>query len=168
MLEHVVVIALILGAGYFIVRPLINPAPPGDSSSPKSDDILNQLALKKARVYATIRELEFDLNMGKISMEDFETLKGQYMLDAVDSLKKIDELQSTKTRETGLTGKDMENGIEREISSLRLNRSIKRTNVFCVHCGAKAPYRAQFCSLCGTELVKPCVDMKVREEEAVR
>ncbi len=154
MLEHVVVIALILGAGYFIIRPLTKPGPPDDSSSPKSDDTLKQLTLKKARAYTTIRELEFDLNMGKISMEDFETLKGQYMLDAVDALKKLDEFQSTKTRKAGPTGKDMENEIEREISALRQDRSIKKIHVFCVHCGARAPYRAQFCSLCGAELVK--------------
>ena len=151
MVEHVVVIFLILGAGYFVVRPLVIPRRPDDDSSLKGDDRLKQLTLKKDRAYATIKELEFDANMGKISKEDFEILKRQYMLEAVDSLKEIDELDTVKTKRTGPEGKN----IERKTSALRQNKSANKPQVFCVECGSRAASRARFCPSCGAKLVKP-------------
>ncbi len=151
MVEHVVVIFLILGAGYFVVRPLVIPRQSDDDSSLKGDDRLKQLTLKKDRAYATIKELEFDANMGKISKEDFETLKRQYMFEAADSLKEIDELETVKTKKTGLKEKD----VERKTSTLRQNKSAKKPRILCVECGTRAALRARFCPSCGAKLVKP-------------
>jgi rubrerythrin len=151
MVEHVVVIFLILGAGYFVVKPLIIPRQSDDDSSLKGDDRLKQLTLKKDRAYSTIKELEFDANMGKISKEDVQILKRQYMLEAVDSLKEIDELETVKTKRTGLKEKN----IEKKTSTLRQNKSAKKSQVFCVECGTRAASRARFCPSCGAKLAKP-------------
>jgi len=150
MVEHVVVIFLILGAGYFVVKPLVIPRQPDDDSSLKGDDRLKQLTLKKDRAYSTIKELEFDANMGKISKEDFETLKGQYMFDAADSLKEIDRLETAKTKTTG----PKEKRIEKKTSGIRQNKSAQKSHVFCVECGSRAALRARFCPSCGAKLAK--------------
>jgi hypothetical protein len=50
---------------------------------PKQEDILKELKNKKDGAYAAIRELEFDLSMGKLTEEDFQILKRQYSLEAV-------------------------------------------------------------------------------------
>ena len=96
MLEYVVIICFILAAGYFIIHPLLNPDIYKARVTKTTDERLRELNLRKKGAYATIKELEFDLEMGKVSKKDYETLKGQYTSEAVDSIKEIDKLRSNK------------------------------------------------------------------------
>jgi hypothetical protein len=152
MVEHIVIIGLIVGAGYWIISPLMKSDQLNISLTSESDERLEQLTSEKEGAYATIKELEFDLEMGKLSTEDYETLKGQYMLEALDCMKEIDALQSNESRRESLTEKDIEDEIEQEVSQLRSSRSSKTASVFCTHCGTKASSRDRFCSQCGTRI----------------
>jgi hypothetical protein len=152
MVEHIVIIGLIVGAGYWIISPLLKSDHLNSSLTSESDERFKQLTSEKEGAYATIKELEFDLEMGKLSTEDYETLKGQYMLEALDCMKEIDALQSNQSRKESLTEKDIEDEIEQEVSQLRNNRSKKTDGVFCTHCGTKASSEDRFCSKCGTRI----------------
>ena len=88
---NVVMIVLIVGAGYWIVSPLLRAARSDGASDSRRDEELQQLESRKEGALATIKELEFDLNMGKISDEDYEALKEQYTDDAVGYIKEIEE-----------------------------------------------------------------------------
>ena len=154
MLEYVVIIGLIIGAGFYIISPLLKPDQFNGSCAAGAEEILTELNLKKEGAYATIRELEFDLNMGKLSKEDYKILKVQYMSDAIDCIKAIDELQMNKNRQTGLPAKDLENEIEREISVFRASGLATAVEVFCTQCGQRASSEDRFCSKCGAELTK--------------
>jgi hypothetical protein len=154
MLEYVVIIGLIIGAGFYIISPLLKPDQFNGSSATGADEMLTELNLKKEGAYATIRELEFDLNMGKLSKEDYEILKAQYVRDAIDCIKAIDELQMNKNRQTGLSVKDLENEIEREISTLRASVPPTAAEVFCTQCGQRTSSEDRFCSKCGAKLTK--------------
>ncbi|MFH1624451.1 MAG: zinc ribbon domain-containing protein [Pseudomonadota bacterium] len=154
MLEYLVITGLIVGAGYWIVSPLLTQRQVENLNSPRIDEQLRELNLQKEGAYATIRELEFDLMMGKLSEDDYETLKEQYTQDAIDCLKKIDEVLSNKKRKASPAEEDIEDEIEREISALRKIRSIKEVTIFCTQCGARGSTGDRFCSQCGAELVR--------------
>lgn len=154
MLEYAVIIGLILGAGYWIISPLLKPAQFDTTIKLKTDDTLRELELKKEGAYATIRELEFDSHLGKLSKQDYHALKQQYMLDAVNYIKEIDKLQAQKPKPKNMTQKDIENEIEKEVLALRGRKSDENSTAFCTQCGAKTSRRDRFCSACGTELSK--------------
>ena len=154
MLEYIVIIGLIAGAGFFIIHPLLQSGRTGVSLDAKADNMLAELNLKKENAYATIRELEFDLNMGKLSKEDFETLRGQYMQAALECIKAMDELQMHRKRQAELPEKDLENEIEKEISLLRADASAGASEVFCTQCGQRASSQDRFCAKCGTQMMK--------------
>jgi len=151
-MEYVVIIGLIIGVSFYIISPLLKSGRIDGSFTLQTDEMMAELNLKKEDAYATIRELEFDLNMGKLSKEDYETLKAQYMRDAVDCLKTIDELQMNRDSQTGLSEKDLENEIEREISALRATGPVTTAEIFCTQCGQRTSSTDRFCFKCGTKL----------------
>lgn len=140
---NVVMIVLIVGAGYWIVSPLLRAARSDDTSDLRRDEELQQLESRKEGALATIKELEFDLNMGKISDEDYEALKKQYTDDAVGYIKEIEELKTGAEKPV----KKIDNELEQEIRSFR-----KKSGLFCTQCGAPASSADKFCAKCGERL----------------
>ena len=74
-MEYAVIMGLIIGAAIYIINPLLKPSRMEGAIALETDEMLAELSLKKEGAYATIRELEFDLNIGKLSTEDYEALK---------------------------------------------------------------------------------------------
>lgn len=140
---NVVMIVLIVGAGYWIVSPLLRAVRSDDTSDLRRDEELQQLESRKEGALATIKELEFDLNMGKISDEDYEALKEQYTDDAVGYIKEIEELKTGAEEPVKKADKEL----EREIRSFR-----KKSGLFCTQCGAPASSADKFCAKCGEGL----------------
>lgn len=54
----------------------------------------DQLLSEKESLYATIKELDFDHEMGKLSDEDYEQLKNEYTSKALVVLKTLDQTES--------------------------------------------------------------------------
>lgn len=154
MWEYIVIVFLILASSYWIIRPLLSPEQLQDSFTSALEEQLNQITLKKEGAYATIKELEFDLSMGKLSKEDFETMKKQYTLEALEYMEEIDQLQAAEKREANLSEEELEEDIENEISAPDKARSTVKTSVFCTQCGEKTAGQGHFCSDCGAELKK--------------
>ena len=154
MLEYAVIICSILAAGYFTIHPLLKPDKFKGRFLQTTDERLMELNLRKEGAYATIKELEFDMEMGKLSKEVYEALKEQYTLEAVDSMKEIDKLESNKRKKRARVKKDVTTEIEREISAMRGRKTPKAANLLCDECGKKASTEDRFCSGCGAKLVK--------------
>lgn len=154
-MEFIVIIGLLLASGLYILSPLLKSGRTDDAFASETDEMLAEFNFKKEGSYAAIRELEFDLNMGKLSIEDYEILKAQYMREAVGYLKMIDELQMNRNGQTDLSGKDLEKEIEQEISALCSTGSTQTADVFCSECGQSASSSDHFCVKCGTPLIKP-------------
>ena len=83
MLGYVILFGLFLGASYWILSPLLRDEDRQNGLAPKPEDVLEELNKQKESAYAAIRELEFDLSMGKLTEEDFQILKQQYTREAV-------------------------------------------------------------------------------------
>lgn len=163
MFEYVVLFILFIGSCYWIIHPLLEQAVRQNGFRPKQEGILKELRHKKNGAYAAIRELEFDLSMGKLTEEDFQILKRQYSLEAVGYMKEMDklELSTAKTPEPVATGAEEEK--EPAVAVIRNHKSKKRKHIYCSECGAKSAFESRFCAACGTNLHKH--RYKDRQEE---
>ncbi|MGH7452435.1 MAG: zinc ribbon domain-containing protein [bacterium] len=94
-----------------------------------------ELEARKAEIYAAIRDIDFDYRMGKLSQEDYETLREQYKTEAIGMMKQIDEMQLGKSHR-----------------SVKEPAAAKSDGRFCHHCGQPAAAADQFCSACGGQL----------------
>lgn len=54
-------------------------------------DIRKNLQAKRSELMLTLRELDFDFEMGKLSKEDYQQLRKKYELETVETLKNIDQ-----------------------------------------------------------------------------
>ena len=90
------------------------------------------LETRKKEIYAAIRDIDFDLKMGKLSEEDHQELKEQYKQDAIHLLKEIDQIQSPAPQRKG--------------------KESEAKQVFCHACGAPLARNDQFCGACGTQM----------------
>ena len=75
--------------------------------------LLLELTERKEQLYASIKELEFDHSLGKISPRDYEALRDGLEVDAVVVLRHLDEL------EVGGDTVDLDECIEADITSHR-------------------------------------------------
>ena len=100
---------------------------------------LNQLRLQKEQIYDSLKDLEMDYQMGKISQRDYEEMKTNYKVDAISILKAI----------------DIEKGIKSSKSN-KPSRTTKKTasgkTFFCQECGTKNLQTHKFCLNCGFKL----------------
>jgi hypothetical protein len=154
MLGFVILFGLLLGACYWIIIPLLQDDDRENGFTPKPADILEALKNKKDSAYATIRELEFDLNMGKLSEEDFQILKRQYIQEAVGYMKEMDKLKSPPATISKPVDTDLEEEIEPENTAIRIPEKTKGKYIYCTSCGEKAAVERRFCAACGSNLHK--------------
>jgi len=154
MLGSVIIFGLLIGACCWIIKPLLREDGGQNGFTPKPENILEELKNKKEGAYATIRELEFDLSMGKLSEEDFQILKRQYVQEAVGYMKAMDKLQSQHATISKLTDTDLEEEIEQEDLGSRTHESTKEKYIYCTSCGRKAAVERRFCAACGSNLHK--------------
>jgi ribosomal protein L37E len=154
MWGYVVIFGLVIGACYWIINPLLQQDGRQNGFTPKPEDILEKLKNKKDNAYATIRELEFDLSMGKLSEEDFQILKRQYMQEAVGYMKAMDKLKSPPAAISKPVDTNLEEEIEQEDTASRRPESTQRKYIYCTSCGEKAAVERRFCAACGLNLHK--------------
>ena len=115
-----------------------------------------ELTERKEQLYASIKELEFDHSLGKISPQDYEALRGELEVEAVAVLSDLDELE--------VVG-DLEDRIEADIVSHRrpgpsaamraaptrapTPTDEPRAHAFCHGCGERRAPEFRFCPHCG-------------------
>jgi len=72
-------------------QPSLAAAEDADTS-----EALGELVAEKETLYAAIEELDFDLKSGKLSAEDYETLRLRHEIQAAAVLKRIDKMQANR------------------------------------------------------------------------
>lgn len=85
-MEVIDVLMVVLSASsvVYILSALISNAPPLDVQHPAEDP--------SVRAAVVIREIEFDYSAGKLSKEDFETVRTQAVAELAAALKKKETL----------------------------------------------------------------------------
>lgn len=154
MLAYVILLALLIGACYWIINPLLREDVRQDGFTPKPEDVLEELKSKKNGAYAAIKELEFDLSMGKLTEEDFQILKRQYTQEAVGYMTEMDKLESSLAALSKTVAEVSEKENEEGVTVIRNPKSTPTKHIYCTYCGARAAIESRFCSVCGTNLSK--------------
>ena len=152
MLAYALLIGLVIGACYIVLNPLLHEDDFQDDLEPKPEDILEKLKKKKDGAYAAIREMEFDLKMGKLTEEDFNILKRQYLEEAAGYMKAMDELEEGKDAASATEAVDSEEELSTEVTAGRTNEPNQSKYIYCTSCGKKATVGSRFCTDCGTSL----------------
>ena len=152
MLGYFVIFGLLVGAFCWIIHPLLQEAGGQNGFTPKSEDILETLSKKKESAYAVIRELEFDLSMGKLTEEDFQILKRQYLQEAAGYMKELDQFESQKAGDSRSADANPEKEIEPDADGAGKPASSERKFIYCTACGRKVAAADRFCFACGSNL----------------
>jgi hypothetical protein len=131
---------------------------PATPSAPMVDALgegLDELLVRRDERYAALKELDLDLEMGKLSETDHRILRDRYRAEAVDILQEIDsrqaEAQIQVSEEHEPEWGTREKDIEQEIAARRQNR---RVQARCPGCEATVELGDQFCRHCGAKLAK--------------
>jgi hypothetical protein len=119
----ILVIAFILG-----VRSKDLPEPEPESPFRHLDD-------RKAAIYESLRDLQFEYRVGKLSEEDYQTSKRDLQKELATVLADVDKLKA----QLGV------NGAVRPPAP----KPLKPAGTVCPSCGAKFERELKFCGECG-------------------
>jgi len=78
------------------------------ASDERSD--LEDLYIQREGTYATLKELEFDFESGKLIAEDYRELRARYSAEAVRILQRIEEMERARDQKAGGAGRGMREG----------------------------------------------------------
>ena len=154
MLGYVILFGLLIGACYWIIHPLLQEDTRQNGFTPQPTNILKELKNKKEGAYAAIKELEFDLSMGKLTDEDFQILKRQYTREAVGYMQEIDKVESSQAAFSKPVDTVAEEENKQGVTVIRNHKSAKRKYIYCTSCGEESAVASQFCAACGSNLHK--------------
>jgi hypothetical protein len=128
---------------------------------------LDDLLAERDGVYATLRDLELDKELGKLDEADYTALRDKYMIRAGEILRELDALRGEGE------GKEASAEIEREVAALRkgtANEAVQATveqegsvkvasdvkreqvELRCANCGRPYHVGDKFCARCGHSL----------------
>ena len=134
--------AMLIGAALLIVilplvgRPLTQPTP-----SPVPQEEPAQPARKQAAL-ASLRDLDFDHQLGKVSKEDYASIRAGLLAQAAEEMK--DDRESS-----------MDDFIEERVHQIR-QEMIRAPNALCGSCGSRLDPGDRFCSRCGSAQEQTC------------
>jgi hypothetical protein len=154
--EHLILISLTIGAAglaalcfYRAVAPLV--APRADlERQPLSERARADLEREKALTLRSIKELEFDRAMGKVSAQDFDEMAGRLRARAVGIMKQLDAGTSAYR---ALIEKELAARVGKASGSRVADPEVGSAAApgLC-GCGTSNDADARFCKACGTKL----------------
>jgi zinc-ribbon domain len=128
----------------FVMTPLLSRDAKGDAMLPV--DVTPTADLKRRRlvVYENLQDLEFEYKAGKISPEDYESLRNNYRAEAAGLMAASMEVENADSTEAM---------IEREVAARRIERRQPPAPDYrCPKCGFENPLPVKFCGECGAAL----------------
>ena len=172
-----IVISLVALA--YVLWPILHGGP---TTVLVEDDRLSELLARKDAVLASIKDLEFDYNVGKVSQEDLARFDDRLRRQAIGLMQQIEKIAPTTTA--------LDDQLEREIARLRktqdarLVRPLESASLtppaqpsivavrpgqemtkarFCINCGQPVDSAQNFCGHCGTPIAAVAVNVSPAE-----
>jgi len=105
-----------------------------------------KLLERKNELLAALKEIEFEYQMGKLSVEDYSNLKNDYEMNALSVLKELDHKDGNSEME------EIESEIREFRSKMKPGLVQEKNLNYCSNCGAKLSDEFKFCSNCGKSL----------------
>ena len=82
---------LFIGAiASFVASPLFTPEEEQEPAQ-ETDPVFTHWEKQKTEAYAAIKEADFDLQMGKLTQEDYKSLREKYEARALEALVQLDK-----------------------------------------------------------------------------
>ena len=129
-------IFLASAVSFYVIFPIVQARTGlGRWKTQASNNHPSDLIERKEAIYAAIKDIEFDYQMGKLSKEDYHELRQQYKDEAVRLLKKIDHTQKKVIKD----------------ETIRAKKKDAQTN-FCWMCGTALVAGERFCPNCGEKI----------------
>ena len=145
--ENLILISLTIGAAGLAAAALYRTLAPlavadqDVGTQPLTDALRADLEREKALVLRSIKELEFDRAMGKLSEPDFAEMAGRLRSRAIGLMKQLDEGASYRSR------------IERDLQARIADAQVRPVSNVCA-CGTTNDLDARYCKGCGRKLEK--------------
>ena len=162
-------LALLLGVGFFLVAPLLRGAtPPALDESPE----VSALLAERDRVINSLQELDFDFKLGKVPEDAYPEQRTSLVQRGATILQRLDELSPStsaasppasdagaRIEQAAAAGGDRTRGrgpladdkIESMLAARRAARGAKSAG-FCPKCGKPVLTSNRFCPNCGKSL----------------
>lgn len=145
----IIVIFIFLLAGLVVIRPILEDAP-GQSygTSGQADSLLAE----RERLYAAIEELDLNLELQKISEEEYAQARQELLIQAAAVVEKLEKLPSSarKKKKSGRVNAG-DDELDRLIAERR--KALKHAKeALCPSCGKAISPADQFCSHCGEKV----------------
>ena len=134
------------GAFHRMLVPLLG-AVQTQAAEPISERTRAALLREKTLVLRSIKELEFDRAMGKLSQKDFDEMAGRLRSRALALMKQLDA-------GTGGYAQTIEKELEARLAAMPhpKSASAEKSTPGCVSCGTANDPDAVFCKRCGARL----------------
>lgn len=139
-------LAIAIVAFAFVAKPLF--AHEGVRVT-QEDRRLSQLQANRERLLRSLQELETDFAVGKITQDDYQEQRAQYVAEGAATLREIDDI--TDSSEELSQARDLDAEIEAGVEQLRTKDAGDRAQ-FCPGCGNAVLSDDQFCTSCGESL----------------
>ena len=127
-------------------RAIVAPAPLFSDSDDEDDPRL----IRRDRALAALKEIEFDRATGKLSDDDYESMKSRFTGEALTALREADAAVEAARAPVPVAAGD--DAVEQLISSARRRGAARK---FCLECGAPLEGKGKFCLECGTPIASP-------------
>ena len=144
--SFIVGLAIAIVAFAFVAKPLFTHE---GVRVTQEDRRISQLQANRERLLRSLQELEMDFAMGKITQDDYQEQRAQYVAEGASTLREIDEI--TGSSEELSRARDLDAEIEAAVEQLRTKDAGDRAQ-FCPTCGNTVLSEDQFCTSCGESL----------------
>ena len=146
MLPIVICVAIAVFCIVVAAQPLIRK----NDYSTKIDTNKRHLTETKEQILSSLRELEFDQQLGKLHAEEYGPLRKDLENQAMVVIDQLDRLE----QETNPSDRDLIQEIEAEISEIKqddvvVHQNSSRGSNFCSQCGHKRIKEDKYCTHCG-------------------
>src|SRR5258708_8148037 len=115
----------------FLFRLRLQDLPVPEPVSPSHD-----LEVRRAAIYENLRDLQFELRVGKLSDEDYQRTKQELQAQLALILAEIDQVKTNQPQPKVVPAK----------------KPAEKMGKLCPHCGAKFDKPLKFCGDCGKSM----------------
>jgi rRNA maturation endonuclease Nob1 len=118
---------------------------------------MQTLEMRKRYLLESIKDIQFDKDLNKISAEDFEKLNSKYQMQAARIFKRIDKLQLKL---------DAQQRIETDLHAVRHQgeQPVLQVNLPCPNCFSTSETQSDYCLNCGTKISETTTSAHLLEE----
>lgn len=154
MLEVLAGAVVAFAALILVLEPLFRPAEPADGAQADDELIdLEESDSPKVRALLALKEIEFDRATGKLSDEDYASLKAKYSAHALAAVKAEASEAAPAPPVTAVAATTPLPDDDAAEAAVRRIRSREKRS--CPSCGPRPEAGAVFCSACGRKLTVP-------------